>query len=98
MEFKGTKGKWKVGDDREVCSGKGQIICYTVNSFGTGVSSQYITEEQAEANAKLIAESKELLELALLVHRITDRKQMPTEMEVKVLREQSEKVINKVLN
>jgi hypothetical protein len=103
MEFKGTKGDWGVKDLRKTSKHSTDVVCGKTRIAEVKHYSSITffpndpTKEEGRANAKLIAASKELLELALLVKRITNRKAMPTEMEVLALQEQSEKAINKAL-
>ena len=111
MEFKGTPGEWKQSHrqipnnkdgmyDTQVYTDDGETIA-TIHWY----SKPPIIENNVKTigsyrkeNAKLIAAAPELLELAMLVNRISSRKSMPTEMEMLVFQEQSQKAINKALN
>jgi hypothetical protein len=62
MEFKGTKGEWKlsntINDDSRICidseSNCNFIDCWALDSVG-------VSEDELKANAKLIAAAPELL-------------------------------------
>lgn len=80
-EFKGTKGKWHVGEDSDVYDENGFDIVEMshpmrikenweetgVRHWGEkkGVSYVDTTDEEVEANARLIAAAPELLEVVL---------------------------------
>ena len=88
MEFKGTKGKWEI-DNLSVIDDKGFEVAEISNpmrinpnwgelglshwSGNEGVGYVNISDEEAEANAKLIAAAPELLEALIEVVRISDR-------------------------
>jgi hypothetical protein len=101
-KFKGTEEEWVQGatffseeDEQpvywiDIRVGDNKIA--QVNGIHYG-----IPNEECVANAKLIAAAPELLNLAMLVNRISSRKSMPTEMEMLLFQEQSQKAINKAL-
>jgi len=67
MEFKGTKGEWKITGDNIIEDGSGYISIGTdkdwwlLEAKGTHVGAE--TVEQARANAKLILCAPEMLEV-----------------------------------
>jgi hypothetical protein len=81
MEFKGTKGKWYVGDDCNIMS---ELVEERVRNHKDPIVSQkdngeiaqcwqdyydgtIISTEEAKANAQLIASAPELLEMLKIV-------------------------------
>lgn len=69
MEFKGTKGKWKVAEDTFVSQVRTDIDLICV------VGHEDMADTEIEANAKLIAAAPELLEalqLLLAAYRSTE--------------------------
>jgi hypothetical protein len=76
-----------------------EIAIYYVYGYSDALTNSQEIKDLTEHIDKHVKKvNSELLELAFLVKRITNRVSMPTEMEVSVLQEQSEKAINKALN
>ena len=79
METKFTKGEWKVGDGITSIECENDFIATCHH-----IAEQWITEEQAIANAKLIAAAPGLLEALLYGHEISSKIQYPTNKELKM--------------
>lgn len=63
MEFKGTKGEWAIEGEAIYDPLANMWFCAIVNEEGKILQRVYgIDKEEAEANAKLIAEAPKLLE------------------------------------
>jgi len=85
MEFKGTKGEWKItgtGENRIMINGSSIDVWWNL-------SSSDVLEDEGKANAKLIAAAPDLLEAlqGLLLNGHNDK-----QIEI------SQKAINKALN
>ncbi|MCQ9638630.1 hypothetical protein MP478_04445 [Chryseobacterium sp. WG14] len=71
MEFKGTKGKWRINGEKY----------FTIDSIGSSepqsigiktiatVNSSFMTTEESKANAVVMGKSKEMLELLKEIER-----------------------------
>lgn len=64
MEFKGTKGKWQIGEIKHSVWGENRKGCI---ADCTGVHNKHFyigfTSEESEANALLISKAPEMLEM-----------------------------------
>ena len=85
MEFKGTKGEWKItgtGENRIMINGSSIDVWWNLSSCD-------VSEDEGKANAKLIAAAPDLLEAlqGLLLNGHNDK-----QIEI------SQKAINKALN
>ena len=67
MEFKGTKGEWKVASNNIYCEGK-HIAITLKHDFKWNSKGRIIEDDRIYHNAKLIASAPDLLELCLLVY------------------------------
>lgn len=66
MEFKGTKGKWYI-DQEESHQMKNNVWCNVISANKTiDLADVYGDDEEAKANAQLIASAPELLEMLQL--------------------------------
>ena len=105
MEFKGTKGKWKVFRP-EVSNGFYYVQVgngITSNNTATchnpfTLSTDFGDDSETKANAHLIAAAPELLEALINVERLYSDIERLVDGEVKDMLDQTRKAINKALN
>jgi hypothetical protein len=87
MEFKGTQGKWELDQD-------GNSAFFINSTERKEFVSVWIeddeSEEEANANAKLIAAAPELLEALIEVVRISDRNNIAWNRSIEVIKKATE--------
>jgi hypothetical protein len=94
MEFKGTKGEWFIDQD-ESHRMKNGVWCTVISTPKTiGLADVYGDDEEAKANAQLIANSPKLLEALQQAIEMCDKIQFPTEQELKDFVKLGKQVIN----
>jgi hypothetical protein len=94
MEFKGTKGEWKISTSNEFgvlisTHPMSRDIC-TIWKY----DNNFLENQEAKANAQLIATAHELLEALQQAIKMCDKIQFPTEQELKDFVKLGKQVIN----
>ena len=96
-KFKGTKGEWKVSKEDtfrrkmiDLADFKGSIDVW----YHSGDT---MTKEEADCNAKLIANAPELLNGCIHALEMYQEKVMPTENDLTIMAERLKSIINKAL-
>ena len=92
MEFKGTKGEWKITgteEQRTMINGSSIDVWWNLTSSD-------VLEDEGKANAKLIAAAPDLLEAC--IHALEMCEDSPTENDLTIMAGRLKAPINKALN
>ena len=94
MEFKGTKGEWKItgtGENRIMINGSSIDVWWNL-------SSSDVLEDEGKANAKLIAAAPDLLKACIHALEMCEDRVIPTENDLTIMAGRLKEAINKALN
>jgi hypothetical protein len=92
MEFKGTKGEWKITGTREqrtMINGSGIDVWWNLSD---------VSEDEGKANAKLIAAAPDLLKACIHALEMCEDRVTPTENDLTIMAGRLKAPINKALN
>jgi hypothetical protein len=94
MEFKGTKGEWKITgteEQRTMINGSSIDVWWNLTSSD-------VLEDEGKANAKLIAAAPDLLKACIHALEMCEDRVTPTENDLTVMAGRLKEAINKALN
>ena len=94
MEFKGTKGEWKItgtSEQRTMINGSSIDVWWNL-------SSSNVSEDEGKANAKLIAAAPDLLKACIHALEMCEDRVTPTENDLTIMAGRLKAPINKALN
>jgi hypothetical protein len=94
MEFKGTKGEWKITGTSE----QRTMINGSTIDVWWNLSLSDVSEDEGKANAKLIAAAPDLLKACIHALEMCEDRVTPTENDLTIMAGRLKAPINKALN
>jgi hypothetical protein len=94
MEFKGTKGEWKITGTRE----QRTMINGSSIDVWWNLTSSDVLEDEGKANAKLIAAAPDLLKACIHALEMCEDRVTPTKNDLTIMAGRLKAPINKALN